>query len=430
MRYSALTYWSVLLLIKSVVAEEVVIVTSFPKDLFETYKSAFESSYPDTELVFRSKKTSAAVTYIRETAKRPNSDIFWASAVDAFALLKKEGLLTPYTLPTHLAAQIPDKVGDYPVHDPDSYFSGCALSGYGIMWNKEYLKAYKLDPPKEWSDLTNSIYYSHLAMSSPSRSGTTHLPVEAILQGCGWKKGWALLLQMAGNMSVITERSFGVPQGIASGEFGIGVVVDFFGLSAVANGQPVAFVYPSITPMVPANIALIKGGPNLEGAKRFINFTLSQEGQKLLFSPQVSRLPVVPNLYDQAPAGFLNPFKMSSPIRFDVNLSQQRYDVINALFDWFVTFRLKELKQAWKEIYKAEVRLAKKRDRGQEVAQQQNQLLQAKSLASQLPVEEILVNSPDFNQNWSEASSQYEQQWDQLAKVNYNQARKMAKSIK
>ncbi|MDP7279849.1 MAG: ABC transporter substrate-binding protein, partial [Candidatus Poribacteria bacterium] len=189
-------------------------------------------------------------------------------------------------------------------------------------------------------------------------------------------------------------------------------------------------VYPSITPMVPANIALIKGGPNLEGAKRFINFTLSQEGQKLLFSPQVSRLPVVPNLYDQAPAGFPNPFKMSSPIRFDVNLSQQRYDVINALFDWFVTFRLKELKQAWKEIYKAEVRLAKKRNQGQEMKQLQNQLLQAKSLVTQLPVEEILVNSLDFNQNWSEVSSQYEQQWDQLAKANYNQARKIARSIK
>ena len=153
-------------------------------------------------------------------------------------------------------------------------------------------------------------------------------------------------------------------------------------------------------------------------------------GQKLLFSPQVSRLPVIPNLYDQAPEGFPNPFKMTSPIRFDVNLSQQRYDVINALFDWFVTFRLKELKQAWKEIYKAEVRLAKKRNQGQEMKQLQHQLLQAKSLVTQLPAEEILVNSLDFNQNWSEVSSQYEQQWDQLAKANYNQARKIARSIK
>jgi hypothetical protein len=62
--------------------------------------------------------------------------------------------------------------------------------------------------------------------------------------------------------------------------------------------------------------------------------------------------------------------------------------------------------------------------------QLQNQLLQAKSLVTQLPVEEILVNSLDFNQNWSEVSSQYEQQWDQLAKANYNQARKIARSIK
>jgi ABC-type Fe3+ transport system substrate-binding protein len=68
-------------------------------------------------------------------------------------------------------------------------------------------------------------------MTAPSRSGTMHLTVETILQGEGWDKGWSQILQMAGNSAQVTERSFGVPDGINNGQFGGGPVIDFFGLA-------------------------------------------------------------------------------------------------------------------------------------------------------------------------------------------------------
>ena len=148
-------------------------------------------------------------------------------------------------------AKIPAKVGNFPIHDPDGKYFGFAISGYGLMWNKNYLKAHKLPAPKEWTDLTHSRYYNHLIISAPSRSGTTHLTIETILQAYGWDKGWALLLNAGGNMGSITERSFGVPEAVISGQYGIGVVIDFFGLSAIASGQPVEFAYPSLTSVVP-----------------------------------------------------------------------------------------------------------------------------------------------------------------------------------
>ena len=42
-------------------------------------------------------------------------------------------------------------------------------------------------------------YFGHVVMSSPSRSSTTHLIFESILQGKGWDAGWSLILRMAGN---------------------------------------------------------------------------------------------------------------------------------------------------------------------------------------------------------------------------------------
>ena len=220
---------------------EVVVLTSFPKELFEAYKQAFERRTPGVKVVVKQQQTNQGVTYLRETRARPEADVFWVSAVDAFQTLKADGLLERLTLPRETLARMPARIGSFPLHDPDGAYWGFAVSGYGLMWNTRYLALHKLPPPREWTDLTDPRYFGHLVISAPSRSGTTHLTVEVILQAYGWEKGWALLLQSGGNMGAITERSFGVPEAVVSGQYGIGVVIDFFGLSAIASGQPIDF---------------------------------------------------------------------------------------------------------------------------------------------------------------------------------------------
>ena len=86
------------------------------------------------------------------------------------------------------------------------------------------------------------------------------------------------------------------------------MVIDFFGLSAIASGQPVDFAYPTLTAVVPASIARVKNGPHGEQATKFIHYLLSDAGQTLLFAPEIARLPVVPALYAKAPRGYPNPF--------------------------------------------------------------------------------------------------------------------------
>jgi ABC-type Fe3+ transport system substrate-binding protein len=71
----------------------------------------------------------------------------------------------------------------------------------------------------------------------------------------------------------------------------------------------VEFVYPSVTAIVPANIALVAGAKSADGGKRFIQFALSDEGQQLLLQKEISRLPVLPATYAKAPAGFPIPIR-------------------------------------------------------------------------------------------------------------------------
>ncbi len=409
-------------------ARDVVIVTSFPKELFETYKKTFEAKNPGINVVINSKPTPAGVTYLRETKAKPEADIFWVSAPDAFQTLDSDGLLEKYAPPKEIMAKIPAKVGNFPIHDPDGKYFGFAISGYGLMWNKNYLKAHKLPAPKEWTDLTHSRYYNHLIISAPSRSGTTHLTVETILQAYGWDKGWALLLNAGGNMGSITERSFGVPEAVISGQYGIGVVIDFFGLSAIASGQPVDFAYPTLTSVVPASVGIVKGGPNPQEARMFVNYLLSEAGQTVLFAPEIARLPVIPELYANAPKDYPNPFKRKlGGVEFNDELSSSRRDVVNSLYDHTITFRHNELREAWKSIYGAEAALAKSKSAS--AAQGKNLIAEARRLAAQVAISDKRASDKEVTGAFKSKSglrSQLETEWENFARGNYAKAKELA----
>ncbi|MEO5692672.1 MAG: extracellular solute-binding protein [Usitatibacter sp.] len=411
-------------------AGTVSVVTSFAKDLTDPYKKAFEARNPGIKIEILNKNTTAGIAYIKELPAGQRPEVMWASAPDAFEVLARDKLLQP--APEVKNPQAPTKIGNYPLNDPQNMYYGQALAGYGLMWNTRYLQANKLSPPREWADLVRGDYFGHLAMSSPSRSGTTHLTVETILQGEGWEKGWSQMLQIAGNCAAVTDRSFAVPDGVNSGQYGIGLVIDFFGLAAKNSGFPVEFIYPSVTAIVPANIALVAGAKTPEAGKRFMQFTLSEEGQLLLLDPKISRLPVLPATYKKAPAGYPNPFdgKIQAKVNFDSALSESHYYVVSSMFDQIITFRHKELVAATKAIQDAEKRLGGKSNA---------QLDEAKKLAWTPPVnaaqskdKELLATFKAKKGDTAGVAkkTRVEEDWNSRAKANYEKAAQLANAVK
>jgi ABC-type Fe3+ transport system substrate-binding protein len=418
------------ILSSAALADTVTVVTSFPKELTEAYKKAYEKKYPNDKLEILNKGTSAGIAYVREQPAGSRPEIFWASAPDAFEVLAGEKLLQKVDMGAD--SGIPEKVGSYPINDPEGMYRGQALAGYGLMWNTRYMQAHKLPAPKEWADLVKPVYHGHLATSSPSRSGTTHLTYETILQGEGWDRGWNQILQICGNSAAVTERSFGVPDGVQNGQFGIGLVIDFFGLAAKNSGFPVEFVYPTATSIVPANIALIAGAKNAEAGRRFVQFSLSDEGQQLLLEPKLSRLPVRPATYAKAPPGYPNPFggTLQAKVNFDSGLSESRYYVVSSLFDQVITFRHKELQAASKAIQDADKRLG---------GRSSPQLEEAKKLAWTPPVsareaqdKELLAafKAKKGDDAASRRKTQVEEEWSSKAKANYARAAELANAAK
>jgi phosphoglycerate transport regulatory protein PgtC len=414
------------------VAGTVTVVTSFPKELTQAYKTAFEQANPGIKVEILNKNTVQGIAYVRELPEGQRPDVFWASAPDAFEVLAGQKLLDRVADLANPAA--PAKVGAYPINSPDGLYLGQALAGYGLMWNTRYMAANKVPAPRQWADLVRPVYFGHVAMSAPSRSGTTHLTVETLLQGEGWDKGWHQLLQIAGNCAAITDRSFGVPDGVNNGQFGVGLVIDFFGLAGKYSGFPVEFAYPDVTAVVPANIALVAGGKNAAEARQFIRYTLSLEGQQLLYSPKISRLPILPPaaMGGKTPQGYPDPFEIAkrAKVQFNSDLSESRYNVVSALFDQAITFRLKDLQAATKAIHAAEAALAKKPNakavalvkEAREAAF--SPVVDAAKAADKEFLAVFAANKKDAKVN--KRVTALEDHWNTSAKANYERARGLA----
>ena len=194
-------------------------------------------------------------------------------------------------------------------------------------------------------------------------------------------------------------------------------------------------MYPPVTTLVPANIAIVKNAPNRKAAAAFIEFLLSEKGQEVLLSPKIRRLPVNPKTYAKAPKGFPNPFKdktIGSAVKFDLNLSKSRYNVINSLFDVMITYRLNDLRAATKAIQKAEAGL-----KGKSNSKAQALIKQARALVAEVPIDASKASQKNFNKIFKKKrkkattkvkgrQAEIEKQWDKKVKANYAKAKALA----
>ena len=231
----------------------------------------------------------------------------------------------------------------------------------------------------------------------------------------------------------MSDRSFGVPDAVNSGQYGLGIVIDFFGLSAKASGFPVEFVYPTVTTLVPANVGIIANARNQKAAEAFVEFLLSEEGQQILLEPKIQRLPVRPATYAKAPAGYPNPFKdatLGARVKFDADISEERYALLNSLFDRIITFRLKELNAAWKAIHDAEKKLAANAS-----AEAKQLIADARKHATAVPVTDKEASDPAITKAFralkkgekaAGRQAEFEAKWDDFAVKNYAEAKALA----
>jgi len=404
----------------------VVVMTSYPEELVSLVEAGFEKAHPDTRVEIIWRRSGDAMSYAEENPG--HIDVYWAPAQRAFAKLARKGAFK--RLPADMAG-LPAKVGGFPISDPGGLYAATEIAGFGFAVNAKRLREKKLPQPTQWTDLADPRWRDELIFPIPSRAGFAPPLVEILAQGYGWEKGWTLLQQIGSNARPPNADAPNDSRSIAKGRVSVAVSLDFFIRAAIDDGAPITFVYPGVTGYSPAHVGVFKDAPHPDAARTFAEYVLSDDGQKLLFHPDMRRLPVRPAVYAGKPEGYYDPFQAAKvmPFEFDNKLAQERQGLNNALYDVMVTDQHERLRAALATVAKAERAAA-----GNQAMRAK--LDRARKLVTKLPITEQQANalSGRFVSNFEfadkpDANADLLRGWAEQVARNRRQAMRIAQQM-
>jgi iron(III) transport system substrate-binding protein len=249
--------------------------------------------------------TPIAYGRIVEWKGKPEADIFWGGESALFEKLADQKLLQKLELSRESWDSIPAAIGKpkpIPLKDRDGYWVGTALEPYGLVFHPRRLQRLGVPELKEWDDLLNPKLRGEVAQCAPTRSSSSNATYEVILSMYGEERGWDWLRKLAQNTGHFTARSRDVPTVVAKGEYAAGFAVpSYMAFEEKVAGFDIKFVAPKNAFVTPEPMALLAGARNPKAARAFIEFLLTERGQRVFMERGL--FPITPKYRVQGPAG-------------------------------------------------------------------------------------------------------------------------------
>lgn len=241
----------------------------------------FKRANPGTDVrVFRSGTGEVVARFRAELeAGNPQADLLWIADETFFRELSGRNLLR----------RVPITTSGYPVRY--AYESGRYYE-VRLLYNVMAINTRKLGntpKPQFWRDLTKSQYRNLVAMPNPSFSGAAL----STLGTFSSRFGFGVFEQLRANGMKIEQSNPILLQKLASGEYGVAIMVDYSVREEIRKGAPLEVLYPRDGAiLVPTPIGVLNSSKQPALAERFLRFLLSPEAQRL-FSQQ-GYVPVMP----------------------------------------------------------------------------------------------------------------------------------------
>ena len=290
--------------------------------------------------------TPVAYGRIVEWKGRPDADIFWGGESALFDKLAEQNLLAKLDLPRAVADSVPASIGKpkpIALKDPKGFWIGTVLEPYGLVYHPKVLAKLGAPEPKDWDDLLHPKLKGNVAQCAPTRSSSSHATYEVILQRDGDAKGWDWLKRLAANTGIFTARSRDVPSVVARGEFAAGFAVpSYMAFEDRLAGYDIKFVAPKTAWITPEPIAVLAGSRHPRAARAFIDFMLSERGQRVAMERGV--FPITPKYRVQGKpgsqaemaveftGGIRSYFDIDVNNIYDDDIAQKRYENVNSQF--------------------------------------------------------------------------------------------------
>jgi iron(III) transport system substrate-binding protein len=263
------------------------IYTAFDTEEAQYYIEAFEAETGiDVEWVRMS--SGEVLARVEAEASNPQASVWHAGSNTSHINAASKGLLAPYrpkidfTLPPQF-------------HAADWTWTGFYTGAIGFISNKDFLKQHDVGAPTSWTDLLNPAFRKNVAMAYPYTSGTAYTTYATLVQMLGLEETldwWEKFDKQS--IFQYTKSGTGCISMVGLGEVAVGIAFSHdIVAKGINQGYPVVMTFPvEGTGYEVGGLSLIKGGPEPELGKQFIDWCFSVKAQDLF--QKYSRLPVNP----------------------------------------------------------------------------------------------------------------------------------------
>jgi iron(III) transport system substrate-binding protein len=287
----------------------------------------------DTKFDTEADKSVSLYTELIQEKDRPRCDVHWNNEILSTIRLQRQGLLEPYASPS--AAAYPEST-----RPKDHTWQAFAARARILLVNTQLVK--EADQPQSLLDLVEPRWRGRIAMAKP-QFGTSATQAACLFEVLGPEKARAFYLGLRDNGIHIEPGNKQVAEGVGSGKYAAGITDTDDAMEEVAAGHPVAIIFPDKdrprdsrlgTLFIPNTLAIIRGSPNPEGARKLVDFLLSPEVEARLAETASHQIPLNPEVKAQLPKEIKRPEAVKA---MDVD-----FDKAADLWDEAQTFLRKE----------------------------------------------------------------------------------------
>ena len=252
--------------------DSVVVYSAADADMVNAVVAAFEKKYPGTKVSTVVAGTGEIIKRMEAEKERPLGDVGWSFGPEAIG--DKKGLFEPY-LSKEAGSFFPGQV------PRDQVWTPFTTMPYVIMYNKKLVS--EAEKPKAWKDVLDSKWKGKVAYADASKSGSSYTLLVTWLTIYGKNEtGWKFVEDILRQCKVLPKSSM-TYQGVANGEYPIGLTFEQAAFEYLKGGAPIGLIYPSEgTAITLDGSAIIKNAPHPNAAKLFLDFTVSKEMQDLM----------------------------------------------------------------------------------------------------------------------------------------------------
>ena len=243
------------------------------------------------------KSDTGAVARVQAEMSNPQADFLVGGSVDLYGSLAEAGALLEYDSPNN------DDL-DARFNDPNHLWQGWYMGVLSIIINEERfqeeLASQGLAEPATWDDLLDPAYDDVFVWANPTTAGGAYIATACQIFRLGEDAAWDYLKALDQNVHHYYQGAGDVISPVATGEFIASIAWAHDSFKIQQQGYPLKLIIPKQTAYEIGGSAIIKGGPNTENAKVFIDWLLTKEAQELSVATSY-RYPVRTDV--AAPAG-------------------------------------------------------------------------------------------------------------------------------